>query len=136
MPTEAGATAFALFWFDTLNYSLARTTTEQLASYTTAGCRQCTGYLIGIQRWKESGARLEGGLTVPLNLAAGPFSTLEPVQFAATYLTTPATVTQKDGSANEFPGGRTQGGMTVLWNNDRWQMIDIVLDVTQTEPPP
>lgn len=135
-PTEAGATTFALFWFDTLNYSLANATTDQLASYTTASCRQCTGYLIGIERWKSSGATLEGGLTVPLNLAAGPFSTVDPVQLAATFLTTPATITQPDGSVADFPGGRTRGGMAVLWSNSRWQMADIVLDVKQAEETP
>ncbi len=133
-PTEAGATAFALFWFDALNYSLAQSDTDLLAGYTGAGCRQCSGYLIGIARWKDRGAKLEGGLTVPVDLAVGPFSTTDPVQFAATFLTTPATVTEKDGNMAYFPGGRTRGAVTVLWANERWQMTDIAIDAMQAGP--
>lgn len=133
-PTEAGATAFTLFWFDALNYSLANADTDLLAGHTGAGCRQCSGYLIGLARWKEQGAKLDGGLSVPVDLAIGPFSTTEPVQFAATFLTTPATVTQKDGSAQDYPGGRTRGAVTVLWANERWQMTDLVIDVKQAGP--
>ena len=130
----AGATAFTLFWFDTLNYSLANSDADALASYTGVGCQQCSGWLIGISRWKAKGARLEGGLTAPLNLAVGPFSDTEPVTFAATFLTTPATVTQRDGPTQEYPGGRTRGGVTVLWANNRWQVTDIILDLTQPKP--
>ena len=133
-PTVAGATAFTLFWFDTLNFSLANNDTDALASYTGVGCQQCSGWLIGISRWKAGGGRLEGGLTVPLELAVGPFAIAEPVTFAATFLTTPATVTRPDGPAQEYPGGRTRGGVTVFWANDRWQVTDVVLDITQAKP--
>lgn len=133
-PTEAGATAFTLFWFDALNYSLATADTDLLAGYTNAGCRQCSGYLIAIAKWKEQGAKLEGGLTAPIDLAIGPFSTTEPVSFAASFLTTPATVTQKDGTAADYPGGRTRGGVTVLWANERWQVTDLIIDVKQAGP--
>ena len=133
-PSEGGATAFTLFWFNTLNYSLANNDADALASYTGVGCQLCSGWLIGIGRWKASGGRLEGGLTVPLDLAVGPFSTTEPVSFAATFLTTPATVTQPDAPSQDYPGGRTRGGVTVLWANDRWQVTDIVLDATQARP--
>ena len=132
-PSEAGATAFTLFWFDTLNYSLANNDADALASYTGVGCQQCSGWLIGISRWKASGGRLDGGLTVPLDLAVGPFEIAEPVSFAATFLTTPATVTRPDLPAQEYPGGRTRGGVTVFWANDRWQVTDIILDVTQAQ---
>ena len=135
-PTEAGATAFALFWFDTLNYSLDRLDTEALASHTGAGCTQCNGWLVAISKWQAGGADLEGGLTVPLNLAIGPFSTTEPIQFAADYLTTPATVVDGTGNAVDYPGGRTRGGLSVLWANGRWQMTDVVLDVRQAGPRP
>ncbi len=135
-PTEAGATAFALFYFDAVNYSLANLDTDLLASHTNAGCQQCTGYLIGIQRWKEQGARLEGGLTVPTDMAIGAFSATEPVQLAATFLTTPATVTQRDGAAADYPGGRTRGGLTLLHANGQWQVTDLVLDVSQAGPRP
>ena len=133
-PSVAGATAFTLFWFDTLNYSLANNDADALASYTGVGCQQCSGYIIGISRWKASGGRLEGGLTVPLDLAVGPFSDTEPVTFAATFLTTPATVTLPDGPAQEYPGGRTRGGVTVFWANGRWQVTDLILDSTQPKP--
>ena len=133
-PTVAGATAFTLFWFDTLNFSLANNDADALASYTGVGCQQCSGWIIGISRWKAGGGRLEGGLTVPLDLAVGPFSDTEPVTFAATFLTTPATVTQPDGPAQEYPGGRTRGGVTVLWANGRWQVTDIILDTAQPKP--
>ena len=132
-PTVAGATAFTLFWFDTLNYSLANNDADALASYTGVGCQQCSGWLIGISRWKASGGRLDGGLTVPLDLAVGPFEIAEPVSFAATFLTTPATVTRPDLPAQEYPGGRTRGGVTAFWANDRWQVTDIILDVTQAQ---
>ena len=135
-PTEAGATAFALFYFDALNYSLANLDTDLLAGHTNAGCSQCTGYLIGIQRYKDQGARIEGGLTVPVDLAIGAFTPTEPVAFAATFLTTPASVKQKDGTAADFPGGRTKGGFTVLHANGQWQVTDLVLDATQAGPRP
>lgn len=130
-PTEAGATAFALFWFDTLNYSLDRLDTQALASYTGAGCGQCNGWLVAISRWKSAGSTLKGGLTVPLNLAIGPFKKAEPVQLTADYLTTPATVVDSTGKAADYPGGRTRGGLTVIYANGRWQMTDVVLDVTR-----
>lgn len=132
--TEAGATAFALYWFDALNWSLSQDDSDLLASHTGAGCGQCSGYLISISRWRDEGTELEGGLTVPLELAAGPFSTTEPVQFAATFLTTPATLTEEGGTATDYPGGRTQGGMTVLYSNGRWQMTDLVIDASQAPP--
>lgn len=127
-PTEAGATAFSLFWFDTLNYSLSVLDSNALAAHTGATCSQCNGWLIAIQRWKQDGASLEGGLSVPVELAIGPFSVEQPVQFAATYLTTPATVTRPGADVADFPGGRTGGSLTVLWANGRWQMADVVLD--------
>lgn len=127
-PTEAGATAFALFWFDTLNYSLSTLNSDALASHTGASCAQCNGWLIAIQRWKQDGAELHGGLSVPVQLAVGPFSVEQPVQFAATYLTTPATVTRPGAQVADFPGGRTRGSLTVLWANNSWQMSDVVLD--------
>jgi hypothetical protein len=128
-PTPEGATAFALYWFDVLNYSLAHGDTEALVHVTGAGCRQCSGWLIAIAKWKAAGAQLEGGLTAPLSLAIGPFDAASPVQFAATYLTTPATVTDAAGHSTSYPGGRTRGGLSVLWSHDRWQMTDVVLDV-------
>lgn len=127
--TEAGAAAFALFWFDTLNYSLSVLETDALAAHTGTGCSQCNGWLIGIERWTQEGARLQGGLSVPIELAIGPFSIAEPVQFAATYLTTPATVSRAGQQPAEFPGGRTRGALTVLWANGSWQMIDVILNV-------
>lgn len=130
-PTEAGATAFSLFWFDTLNYSLSVLDADALASHTGAGCGQCNGWLIAIQRWKQEGAGLEGGLSVPVELAVGPFALEQPVQFAATYLTTPATVTRPGAQVADFPGGRTRGSLTVLWANGRWQMTEVVLDAVQ-----
>ena len=130
-PTEAGATAFSLFWFDTLNYSLSVLDADALAPHTGAGCAQCNGWLIAIQRWKQEGSRLEGGLSVPLELAVGPFALEQPVQFAATYLTTPATVTRPGPDVADFPGGRTRGALTVLWVNGSWQMTDVVLDVSE-----
>ena len=129
-PTEAGATAFALFWFDTLNYSLARLDSDALVAYTGAGCGQCNGWLVAISRWKTSGSTLEGGLTVPLNLAIGPFTKGEPVQLSADYLTNPATVVDSTGKGADYPGGRTRGGLTVIFANGRWQMTDVVLDAT------
>ena len=128
-PTEAGATAFSLFWFDTLNYSLSVLDNDALAAHTGAGCAQCNGWLIAIQRWKQEGATLEGGLSVPVELSVGPFVPEQPVQFAATYLTTPATVSRPGKQVADFPGGRTRGALTVLWANGRWQMTDVVLDV-------
>lgn len=130
-PTEAGATAFALFWFDTLNYSLANLDGDALASHTGAGCQQCSGWLIGISRWAGAGAEVDGGLTVPLDVAVGPFSVTEPVSFAATFLTTPATVTEPRLSPVGYPGGRTRGGFTLLWANERWQMTEVVIDARQ-----
>ena len=132
-PTEAGATAFSLFWFDTLNYSLSVLDSDALAAHTGATCTLCNGWLIAIQRWKQDGASLEGGLSVPVELAVGPFSAEQPVQFAATYLTTPATVTHPGAQVADFPGGRTRGSLKVLWANGRWQMTDVVLDVQQPQ---
>jgi len=135
-PTPEGATAFTLFWFDTLNYSLAHADTDLLVGWTSAGCRLCTGWLLGIGRWQADGSRLQGGLTYPANLAIGPFSTTKPVAFAATFLTSAAQVTAKNGKVQRYPGGRTQGGLSVLWANGRWQMTDIVLDAKQAEATP
>jgi hypothetical protein len=135
-PTTEGATAFALFWFDTLNWSLTHADDDLLVSHTSAGCRLCTGWLIGINRWKAQGRTLRGGLSYPLNLAVGPFSTTGPVTFAADFVTTPAALVAPDGTAERFPGGRTRGGLTVLWANGRWQMTDIVLDVHQAGATP
>lgn len=134
--SEAGATAFALFWFDALNWSLANGDTQLLADYTGAGCGQCNGYLIALQKWKDSGARLEGGLTVPLQLSIGPYAADQPVQLASAFITTPAQVVAKDGSVTAYAGGRTQGGVTVLWANGRWQMTDIVIDVSKAPATP
>ena len=130
-PTVEGATAFVRHWFDALNFSLAHATDEPLISITGAGCQQCSGWILGIHKWKGAGLTLGGGLAVPVSLAVGPFSTREPVQFAATYLISPATLTDRQGKAQSYPGGRTRGGLTVLWANGRWQMTDIVLDVKQ-----
>lgn len=130
-PTAEGATAFVLFWFDALNYSLNHGDTDLLVHWTGAGCRQCTGWLIGISRWKAAGATLTGGYTYPVNLAIGPFSSTEPVSLAATFLNSAATLTQRDGTAQRYPGGTTRGGLTVLWGNGRWQMSDIILDASQ-----
>ncbi|HWH28245.1 MAG TPA: DUF6318 family protein [Mycobacteriales bacterium] len=135
-PTVEGARDFALFWFDALNWSLANADADLLAGHTNGGCRQCTGWLLAIARWRDGGDRLEGGLTVPVQLAIGPFSDREPVQFAATFLTSPATVTSPDGAVQEYPGGRTRGGLTVLWANGRWQMTDVVLDAANAPPQP
>lgn len=133
-PTEAGATAFTLFWFDTLNHALDRQDADGLLPWTGAGCRQCTGWVLGISRWAADGAELEGGLTVPVELAVGPFSQTEPVTFASTFLTTPATLTAADGTVTEYGGGRTRGGVTVVWANGRWQMTDVVVDARQPTP--
>jgi hypothetical protein len=135
-PTEAGATAFALHWFDALNWSLSHNDDDLLAGITGAGCQQCTGYLIAVKRWKDSAARLEGGLSVPLDLAIGPFDIAQPVQFASSFLTTPATLVAKDGTATAYPGARTRGGLTVVWANGRWQMTDLVIDVRKAGATP
>lgn len=135
-PTPEGATAFALFWFDTLNYSLAHADSDLLVHWTSAGCRQCTGWLIGISRWKNEGSRLEGGLTYPIRLAIGPFSTSAPVSFAADYLTSAAGLVSKNGTVQRYRGGRTQGGLSVLWANGRWQMTDVTLQSSQSGATP
>lgn len=135
-PTPEGATAFVLFWFDTLNYSLARQDTELLAHWTNAGCRQCNGWLIGISRWKNDGSRLEGGLTYPVKLAIGSFSTTQPVAFAAEYLTSAAGLVGKNGSVQRYRAGRTQGGLSVLWANGRWQMTDVLIQASQAGATP
>jgi hypothetical protein len=136
-PTVAGARDFVLFWFDTLNYSLAHGDDDLLVAHTGAGCRQCSGWLLGINRWKGEHLTLAGGLTYPLGLAIGPFSSTEPVSFAATFANSPATLTSGDGTVvGRYPGGTTRGGLTVLWANDRWQMTDIVLDVPQSGATP
>lgn len=131
--TVEGATRFVRFWFDALNYSLAHGDMNLLASHTGAGCGQCNGYLIGISKWKGSGTRLEGGLTVPLQLAIGPFDLTKPVPFAASFLTTPATLTAQNGSVSDYPGGRTSGGLTLLWANNRWQLSDLIIDGKATQ---
>ncbi len=127
-PTVEGATRFVRFWFDALNYSLAHADDDLLVHYTGAGCGQCNGYLVGISKWRGSGTRLEGGLTVPIQLAVGPFDLEKPVPFAASFLTTPASLTGRDGSVSDYPGGRTSGGLTVLWANGRWQLSDLIID--------
>jgi hypothetical protein len=132
-PTVAGATAFSLFWFDALNYSLAHGDSDLLAHHSNAGCGLCTGYLMAIQSWKQKGVQETGGYTVPAALAIGPFSTTDPVTFAATFITSPATLRQPDGSVAEYGGGRTRGSFTVLYANGRWQMTDVVLDLTKAK---
>jgi hypothetical protein len=136
-PTVEGAKDFVLFWFDTLNYSLAHSDDDLLASHTGAGCRQCSGWLIGISRWRSEGLQLDGGLSYPLGLAVGPFSATEPVTFAATFANSPATLTDAAGTVvGRYPGGSTRGGLTVLWANGRWQMADVFLDVSQAGATP
>jgi hypothetical protein len=135
-PTEAGATAFVPWFFDVVNWSLSSGDTDQLASASGAGCAQCSGWLLGVARWQAEQAQLDGGLTVPLELAVGPFRATEPVSFAATFLTSPATLTRPDGTVEQFPGGRTRGGVTVLWVNDRWQVTEVVLDTRTALPRP
>ena len=134
-PTAAGATASTLYWFDALNYSLSHSDTDLLAHHSNAGCGLCTGYLLAIAKWKQQGAAVTGGLTVPAALAIGPFSTTEPVTFAVTFLTSPASLRQPDGSVAEYGGGRTRGSVTVLYANDRWQMTDVVLDLSKAKEP-
>jgi hypothetical protein len=134
--TADGAKAFVLYYFDALNYSLAHGDTDLLAHNTNAGCQLCTGYLLGIAKWKEQHIRLTGGLTVPAALAVGPFSTTEPVTFIATFLTSPATLTKADGSTADYPGGRTRGGVAVLFANGEWQMTEIVLDSSKAKETP
>lgn len=129
-PTVAGATAFVRYYFDALNYSLAHGDTDLLAHHSNAGCGLCSGYLLAISKWQAQGAHLTGGLTVPAGLAIGPFSTTEAVPFVATFLTSPASLRQPDGSVADYPGGRTRGGVAVLYANGRWQMTAIVLDAS------
>ena len=135
-PTAEGAKAFVLYYFDALNYSLAHSDTDLLAHSTNAGCQVCTGYLLGIANWKQEHVRLTGGLTVPAALAIGPFSTTDPVAFLATFLTSPATLTKQDGTATDYPGGRTRGGVAVLYANGQWQMTEIVLDSSKAKETP
>ncbi len=135
-PTAEGAKAFVLYYFDALNYSLSHGDTDLLAHSTNAGCQMCNGYLLGIAKWKQDHARLAGGLTVPAALAIGPFSTTDPVTFLATFLTSPATLTKPDGTATDYPGGRTRGGLAVLYANGQWQMTEIVLDSSKAKETP
>jgi hypothetical protein len=135
-PTPAGATAFVLYWFDALNYSLARGDTDLLAHHSNAGCRFCTGYLMSILKWKEQGVRVEGGLVVPAALAIGPFSATEPVTFATTFLVSPGSLRQPGGAQTEYGGGRTRGSVTVLHANGRWQVTDVVIDLSSTKENP
>ncbi len=125
--TEAGATAFVLFWFDLLNWSLATNDVDALAPYTNGGCSQCNGWLIGISRRKDEGALLKGGLTAPLTLAIGPFSPTEPVVFRADYLNTAGVVTGPDSSAASYPSAQTSGTLTVVWGTNGWQMAAVEL---------
>ena len=134
--TPGGAKEFVLYWFDALNYSLAHRDTDLLAHHSNAGCGLCTGYLLAITKWKQQGADVSGGLTVPAGLAIGPFSTTEPVTFAATFIVSPATLRQPDGSVTEYGGGRTRGAVTVLYANGRWQMTEVVLDLTKAKEAP
>ena len=135
-PTAEGAAAFALYWFDALNYSLSHGDTDLLAHWTNAGCRQCNGYLIGIADWKSDGTKVEGGLSYPQQLSIGPFSTTQPVPFVAEFLTSAAQLTKADGTVQRYPGGRTQGGLSLVWEHGRWQMNELILDRTQAEAAP
>lgn len=135
-PTVEGATRFVRYWFDTLNWSLSQYDTDLLVHHTGAGCRLCSGWLIGIGRWKADGTRLAGGLTYPVSLAVGPFSQGQPVTFAARFATSPAALTDRSGQVRRYPGGVTTGGLTVVYANGRWQMSDIVLDASQSGAAP
>lgn len=128
-PTEEGAIALAEFWFDGLNYSLANNDIDLLEGWTAGSCPQCNAWFIVIGENTNAGNVMDGGFTYPVRLAIGPFSTTEPVTFAATFVSTAATVTRPDGSADAYPRLQGDGVFSVVWSEEsgRWLMADVRL---------
>lgn len=128
-PTEEGAIALAEYWFDGLNYSLANNDVELLEGWTAGSCPQCNAWFIIIGENASAGNVMDGGFTYPVRLAIGPFSTREPVTFAATFVSTAATITRPDGTADAYPRLEGDGFFSVVWSEEsgRWLMADVQL---------
>lgn len=60
--TSEGAEAFAMWWFDTLNYATATGDTAGLAAASGPDCEACANYIEEIDTAYRFGGRIEGGL--------------------------------------------------------------------------
>ncbi|MFZ5870517.1 MAG: DUF6318 family protein, partial [Actinomycetota bacterium] len=128
--SPAGATAFVQYYFDVYNYAQLTGNTSQLAALSSAGCKSCQQYLVGIADDWSAGKSVTGGSIVLTNAGTPEFTPgVTEVTSFATY--TVSVMEQRDSVGTvvrRSSGGSGRLAATLQRHPNGWQMLEVRLE--------
>ncbi len=123
-----GAIAFAHYYYEALDWSLATTDPRPLEGLNTPSCTFCDQRIDEIRRAGQSGAQVRGGRITVLSAQreTGSFSVKSDYVVAVAIVQTPGKIVDSAGrSTSRIAGGKSSIGVYVTWLAGRWQVIDL-----------
>jgi hypothetical protein len=123
-----GATAFAGYWFETLNFALATGNTGPLEAASSPNCTACGTALALVRGAYRDGGSLRGGAYALREARADNFWSLEKPSLHLVYDRSPRSALTPGGETRDVVAGVTFGTGQLLLErvDDRWRILDLL----------